>query len=190
MPASTFSPVPPLVLVSCGVAEAVVPRLQRLAASLTARLGWRWIDLPAEPAPAVFEALRAAPESSHAEGLLAWLPLDPGQWIVGCGTWAEALGAWRQPVLVAVPAEAHRSGMAAALVALLHQEGVPLVGLIQIGGVWEPDHRRQDRLPWLGCWPQDVQDHGDQALGDSREELVEETLLHLRRALQRLAAGQ
>jgi hypothetical protein len=97
-------------------------------------------------------------------------------------------------VLVAVPAEAHRSGTPAALVALLHQEGVPLVGLIQIGGVWEPDHRRQDGLPWLGCWPQEVQDPVSHALGDPGEELVEElaqeTVIHLRRALQRLAAGQ
>jgi len=194
MPASTFSPVPPLVLVSCGVAEVVVPRLQRLASSLASRLGWGWIDLPDVPAPATFEALLAAPESSNADGPLALLPVDPGQWIVGFGTWAEALGAWRQPVLVAVPAEAHRSGTPAALVALLHQEGVPLVGLIQIGGVWEPDHRRQDGLPWLGCWPQEVQDPGGHALGDPGEELAEElaqeTVIHLRRALQRLAAGQ
>lgn len=188
MPPFKFSPAPPLVLVSCGPTEAVSSRVIAVADPLRARLGWSRIDLPHRPAPAAFEALQApAPDSG---GLLALLRVDPGLWIQGQGTWAQALGAWRQPVLVVLPAEAHHCGMAAALVALLRQEGVPLVGLIQLGGDWDPEQRRQDALPWLGAWPvADPVPAGDRP-ADPAGEQAEATVISLRRALQGLAAAQ
>ncbi len=72
-------------------------------------------------------------------------PLPPG------GCWAEALGAWRQPVAVAVPADQLASGLPAAAAALLRSWRVPLLGLVQGAGPWRPDDRRRDGLPWLGC---------------------------------------
>jgi hypothetical protein len=47
------------------------------------------------------------------------------------GSWAEALGAWRQPTVLLIPAAAAASGVAAAYHALLKLQGVPLLGLIQ-----------------------------------------------------------
>jgi hypothetical protein len=74
------------------------------------------------------------------------------------GSWAEALGAWRQPTVLLIPAAAAASGPAAAYHALLKLQGVPLLGLIQWGGPWQAGDRRRDGLPWLG-WlasPQDL----------------------------------
>jgi hypothetical protein len=42
------------------------------------------------------------------------------------------------------------SGWAAASVALLTQQGVPLLGLVQWGGPWDAPRRRREQLPWLG----------------------------------------
>ncbi len=82
-----------------------------------------------------------------------WLwPLapDPGAFLGERGSWAEALGAWRQPCLLLIPAAAAATGPAAAYCALLQGQGVPLLGLIQWGGPWLAVDRRRDGLPWLG----------------------------------------
>jgi hypothetical protein len=78
------------------------------------------------------------------------LPFDPGLVLQGFGHWAEALGAWRQPVLLLLTAEQLQTGLPAAMAALLAQWKVPLAGLVQAGGLWQPDLRRGDGLPWLG----------------------------------------
>jgi hypothetical protein len=160
-------------------------RLTATADQLADRLGWLRIDLPNLPIPAALQGLQAGggAEGGAHDGALAMLPVDPGLWLPGQGTWAEALGAWRQPVLAALPADDLNSGTAAALVALLRQEGVPMVGLLQLGGPWEAAIRREDGLPWLGCWPE---------AGGAEDEwdLAETALISLRRSLQGLAAGQ
>jgi len=80
---------------------------------------------------------------------LAPLPLDPGLALVQ-GSWAEALGAWRQPTLLVVDQAQLVTGIPAAATALLERWSVPLVGLLQWGGGWDASARRRDRLPWLG----------------------------------------
>ncbi len=95
--------------------------------------------------PRLLAALAAQPA--------AWLwplPLDPGAFLGPGGSWAEALGAWRQPCLLLIPAAMAASGPAAAYHALLKRQGVPLLGLIQWGGPWLAGDRRRDGLPWLG----------------------------------------
>lgn len=81
---------------------------------------------------------------------LAVLAIDPGLPLQQGGSWAEALGAWRQPTALVLDADQLATGAPAAATALLRQWGVPLVGLIQWGGHWDPDARRRDGLPWLG----------------------------------------
>lgn len=83
-------------------------------------------------------------------GWLASLPLDPGQALRDGGTWAEALGAWRQPTLLILSWQQLPSGAAAAGIALLRQWRVPILGVLQWGGTWSPEGRRRDGLPWLG----------------------------------------
>lgn len=87
---------------------------------------------------------------TRAGGWLASLPLDPGQSLEDGSTWAEALGAWRQPTLLIIAGPQLPSGAAAATVALLRQWRVPLLGVLQWGGSWCADQRRRDGLPWLG----------------------------------------
>ena len=53
----------------------------------------------------------------------------------------------------AIPAAWIDGGAARAYTALLQQAGVPLVGLVQLGGTWQPEVRRRDGLPWLGWLP-------------------------------------
>jgi hypothetical protein len=45
------------------------------------------------------------------------------------------------------------AGPARAYAALLTADAVPLVGLLQLGEPWQPEQRRLDGLPWLGCLP-------------------------------------
>ncbi|MEN9878144.1 MAG: hypothetical protein RLZZ158_1183 [Cyanobacteriota bacterium] len=66
--------------------------------------------------------------------------------------WVGALAACRLPTLLAL-AGGERLGAEAALhQALLAQRRVPLLGLLQVGGDWQPQQRRLEGLPWLGCW--------------------------------------
>jgi hypothetical protein len=80
---------------------------------------------------------------------LAPLPLDPGL-AMAQGSWAEALGAWRQPTLLVVDQGQLLTGLPAAATALLERWSVPLLGLIQWEGRWDASERRRDGLSWLG----------------------------------------
>jgi len=139
-------PLPRLLLLGCGTARDLHAQ-QRQAGPQLARL----LQLPLQPLN----------DPSHPQRSLAALATNPGSWLAplgrdpglalpGGGTWAEALGAWRQPCVLLLPAPQLASGLAAATTALLRQERVPLLGLIQWGGPWCPRARVQDGLPWLG----------------------------------------
>jgi hypothetical protein len=146
--AAATPPPPRLVLVALGapadpagpalLPPAVASRLEGLTG-----LPMRPIPDPADP-DAALAALAASPGA-----WLAPLTLDPGL-ALPRGSWAEALGAWRQPVLLLVGSAQPPTGLPAAATALLLQRGVPLVGLIQWGGTWDGEARRRDGLPWLG----------------------------------------
>jgi hypothetical protein len=92
---------------------------------------------------------------------LAALPLDPGLPLDRGGSWAEALGAWRQPCLLVVRGEQMATGLPAAGAALLERWRVPLVGLVQVGGDWQPSERRRDGLAWLGWLPDTGGENGE-----------------------------
>ncbi|MEB3176731.1 MAG: hypothetical protein VKJ87_03930 [Synechococcus sp.] len=66
--------------------------------------------------------------------------------------WCELWAAWRLPVVLALPCSERIAAEAALHEALLQRRGVPLLGLLQVGGGWEATQRRRDALPWLGCW--------------------------------------
>jgi hypothetical protein len=121
---------------------------------LAALLGLRTLPRPIAPAEDPAAVLRAL--ELETPGWLLPLALDPGEQLAGAGCWADALGAWRQPVLLLTPAVATAAapaGVARAYHALLQLTGVPLLGLIQSGGAWAPEQRRCDGLPWLGWLP-------------------------------------
>jgi hypothetical protein len=127
----------------------------------------------------------APDQQGDPDGALAWLGaaapgwllplgLDPGAELAQPGCWCEALGAWRQPVLLQLPAAEAGSGLARAYTALLAAAGVPLVGLLQLGGPWQPERRRVDGLPWLGWLPAEAP-----LAGSPDEEAREALRLHL-----------
>ncbi len=97
---------------------------------------------------------------------LAQLTGDPASENFFGGSWLEALAAWRQPtILMCSPSlSGDIPGNAAAYVALCSVLSVPLVGIIQISGKWEPLRRRADGLPWCGWLP------GDQSVNNQNEE--------------------
>jgi hypothetical protein len=131
-----------LVLVAHGPAELVRGLLEQAAPELAAALALPWagfLDV-AEPHAALAEL---------PAGLVA-LPQDPGRSLAAGGHWAEALGAWRQPAVVVLSVDQVESGWAAASAALLTQQAVPLLGLVQWGGPWDAPLRRREQLPWLG----------------------------------------
>jgi hypothetical protein len=146
------SPAPPLRLVAVGIGsgatpEALEPAVRRLAGAL----GLPVVPVadPLAPDPSL-TALRQA-----AAGWLAPLPVDPGLCLPAGGSWAEALGAWRQACLLVIGADQVATGLPAAGTALLRQWQVPLLGVLQAGGAWEPQRRRREGLPWLGD-PEDI----------------------------------
>ncbi len=158
-------PAPGLVLVAPGGVSTVA------GAPLAALLGLRPLAWGAE---SVLDASAAlASLSSEAPGWLLPLALDPGAELPQPGCWCEALGAWRQAVVLQVPAAAG-SGAARAYAALLQAAGVPLVGLVQQGGPWDQDRRRADGLPWLGWLPAEPW-----PAGSEEEQAAEALRLHL-----------
>ena len=135
----------PLVLVGAGTAAAVATLQAEAGPTLALALGLPWGNpLAIEQPPQSLASL-----AEQGPGLVP-LPLDPGLVLHGFGHWAEALGAWRQPVLLLLAAEQLQTGLPATMAALLDQWQVPLAGLVQAGGPWQPDLRRGDGLPWLG----------------------------------------
>lgn len=154
------APVPMrLVLAGTGAAD----QLERVLAAAGPAIA-AMADLPLRPMPSPLHpdaALAALLEGSSAglqqgngigpdAGWLAPLPVDPGLPLAVGGSWAEALGAWRQPTLLLFEAGQLATGWPAAATALLRAWRVPLVGLIQWGGCWDGLARRRDGLPWLG----------------------------------------
>ena len=69
--------------------------------------------------------------------------------------WAEAVAAWRLPTLLLIPAGERLRAEEALHYALLQQQQVPVLGLLQVGEPWHPADRQGDALPWLGCWNPD-----------------------------------
>lgn len=131
-----------LVLLGHGPADQVSTLLRQAGPPLAAALALPWAGCldPAEPQSALAELPSA----------LVALPLDPGQSLPQGATWAEALAAHRQPVLVLLSGVQVAWGLGAASAALLRQHGVPLLGLGQWGGRWDGELRRLEPLPWLG----------------------------------------
>ncbi len=134
---------PTLVLAAPG--GVTPPAAAAMAAALSLPLQAAVADPALDPASVL---------AAHAEGAggLVPLALDPGAWLGPAGSWAEALGAWRQPTLLLLP-EADLAGPPAAYRALLAAVGVPLLGLVQLGGPWDGAARHGDGLPWLGWLP-------------------------------------
>ncbi|MCT0224172.1 hypothetical protein [Synechococcus sp. CS-1328] len=144
-----------MVLTSSGRTDQVAALLSDQAPRLAAALALPLHTLA--PAACPQQALRQL--EAIAGPWLAALPCDPGLLLVdpasaAANHWAEALGAWRQPTLLLLPADSLATGAPAATTALLRQWQVPLLGLIQGGGPWEAARRRGDGLPWLGWLPE------------------------------------
>jgi hypothetical protein len=91
--------------------------------------------------------------AENGNGWWAAVPIDAGVPLPAGGSWAEALGAWRQPTLLVLSGDQIETGLPAAATALMRQWGVPLLGLLQAGGRWGAEERRRDGLPWLGSLP-------------------------------------
>lgn len=140
-----------LLLTGPGCEADLAGRISAAAGRLAGLGGWPLrsvsIDLPP---PRALAELGGGRPGRCPPAWLAGLPLDPGLPLADGGSWAEALGAWRQPTALVLDGDQLAMGSPAAFTALLRQWRVPLLGLIQWGGRWDPDARRRDGLPWLG----------------------------------------
>lgn len=139
-------PAPSLVLLACGTPASVDALQAQAGPGLAAALALTWAA-PLEP------LLPDAALTALAPAALVPLPRDPGHPLEDGRHWAEVLGAWRQPALLLIDGAQLQTGLAAAAAALLQQWQVPSLGLVQVGGAWDGDQRRQEGLPWLGWWP-------------------------------------
>lgn len=165
-----------LVLVAPGGVDPAVAR--RLAALLELRLLQPVADQWADPIRLLGDLAR------EPQGWLLPLALDPGALLPAAGCWAESLAAWRQPAVLLVPAARVGTGADRAYAALLEAEAVPLLGLVQLGGPWQPASRRRDCLAWLGWLPAAAGGAG------SEDELAEQQLRRLLRARWSLSSAR
>lgn len=144
-----------LVLVGLGEAGQSglggLPQLHQAAEDLAGLLGLPLRSLGPVEDPE--RALAALDPSAPSRGWLAPLPLDLGRSLADGSCWADHLGAWAQPCLLVVTAAQLACGLPRAGAALLRQQQVPLVGLLQQGGLWEEAARHGEGLPWLGRLP-------------------------------------
>ncbi|MGC6483926.1 MAG: hypothetical protein ACON4T_10250 [Synechococcus sp.] len=146
--------------------------MRRGAESLADGVGLPLITLPVGARPdASLQSLATGSPS------LLRLTGDPGRLGVDGQSWLDALGAWRLPTLLlgAPLADGSIPGVVPSFCALCEHRRVPLLALVQLGGVWNPQQRRQDGLPWCG-WLGDPQ---DPASGVALDALI--TLLRQRR---------
>ena len=149
-----------------------------VAAAVPERSGDPWLG---DPAPLL------AALASLEPGWLLPLPCDPGADLAVPGCWADALAAWRQPTVLALPAPTPGTppGLARAYGALLQSAGVPLLGLVQLGGPWDAAARRQDGLSWLGCLPTGTPSDASTELGLALRQACRRRWRALRPAPQR-----
>lgn len=153
-----------IVLVALGSGAGSLPALGDVAQQLAELLERPVLQLDAEAGPDVALAGIGQQAELRGGGWLASLESDVGQALGDGRSWAEALGAWRQPALLVIPAAQLSSGVPAAATALLRHWQVPLVGLLQWGGSWQAGPRQRDGLPWLGLLPaNDQEDPGQNA---------------------------
>lgn len=149
-----------IVLVGLGSGDPAgaggLPPLGRVTHQLAALLGRPVLALDPEAGPDAAQLSLAAQARNQGGGWLAGLEVDVGLPLADGRRWAEALGDWRQPAVLVIPAAQLTSGLPAAATALLRQWRVPLVGLLQWGGAWQEDARLQDGLPWLGQLARDA----------------------------------
>ncbi len=143
------------------------------------------LETTAGPDAALTDAGEQA--AAGAAGWLAGLEIDVGVALAEGRCWAEALGAWRQPAVLVIPTAQLSSGLPAAASALLRQWQVPLVGLLQWGGVWQAEARQRDGLPWLGLLAENERRDlgGDCALNDDNGQVLAAALALRWRQLQR-----
>ncbi|WP_269622775.1 hypothetical protein [Prochlorococcus marinus] len=83
---------------------------------------------------------------------------DPAMLRPSGDSWLGAIGAWKIPFILLIPplTSGNIPGIAAAYVSLCKDLRVPLVGLIQLGGIWNSLDRKLDGLPWCGLMPDEV----------------------------------
>lgn len=148
----------PLTLTAFGTPGQVGALVGELGPLLACRLSLTPQPIDADATPQLVLHSIQAPAAPCPDDALLIVRIDPGVPLPGGGCWAEALGAWRLPTLVLLGAEQLRTGWPAAATALLRHHRVPLVGLIQGGGPWVEEQRRQDGLPWLGHLDPDSED--------------------------------
>ena len=75
-------------------------------------------------------------------------------------SWMDGLSDWKQPVILMVEPipSGELPGSATAYASLCKMLSIPLIGLVQLGGVWKPTLRRRDCLPWCGYIPNEFLD--------------------------------
>ena len=147
-----------IVLVALGSGAGRLPALSNVAQQLAELLARPMLQLDADASPDA--ALAGIGQQAELCGgsWLASLEADVGQTLADGRSWAEVLGAWRQPALLVIPAAQLSSGVPAAATALLRHWQVPMVGLLQWGGSWQAGTRQRDGLPWLGLLPANNQE--------------------------------
>ena len=100
-------------------------------------------------------------------------------------SWIEALASWKKnTILLTKPlASGQIPGTATAYVALCEKIKLPLLGIIQIAGSWEVNHRRLDGLPWCGWIPEEGKSSQVNSMSEKRYSDPELILAHIRQRM-------
>lgn len=136
----------------------------------------------------VDESPIAVLQTSTSPGSLIQLSGDAARLHATGSSWLDALADWRTPVLLLVEGESGGGvpGTAAAYTALCKALNVPLQGLVQLEGDWDPKARRRDGLPWRGWIPATADPRHEDGL-DALADLLRRGRLNLKAMSARAA---
>ena len=80
---------------------------------------------------------------------------DPARKIDGIGSWLEFFGNWNQPLVILAKSlpSGDTPGSVFAYYSLCKELSIPVMGILQVGGVWDENKKSKDNLPWCGYLP-------------------------------------
>ncbi len=171
-----------LFLINIGAHTASFARAGSLAISRS--LGNRFLEISCD-----FEPNEKLKDLKDKDGIV-YLAGDAAMPNYSGLSWLESLGHWKRPVglMISPDDEGNIPGIATAYISLCKSKQVPLAGLIQLGGIWDPKARRLDCLPWCGHIPNEflVENLSPHSIGLNKILILEELILNIKKEINKV----
>ena len=97
-------------------------------------------------------------------------------------SWLEAIGEWNQPVIILAKClpSGNTPGSVFAYFALCKELYIPVLGILQIGGIFDISKKADDNLPWCGWLPAHVDEVIQSKIANKSHMDIHETAFKIR----------